>query len=218
MRRWLFVVLAAALGGCNMVVSDTPWFKTDDKAGGSALRDGVWASVGADCKFSPSDPFAQWPKCANGAVIHDHHVTFQSENNDGQSQAAFILSATRPPVWQLQLAPDAKESPLPNIPHFFYLGIRPEHFDEGGRITAFKGWVVQCGPPPQEREIKITSEKDAGKLDSLVTHSPFPGVKVNDMGSCNAESKDALVNAAKLSEALMNAQESPLQWVRDGEK
>ena len=68
-RAHILILVAAALmlGGCNLVVSQTPVFRAADAAGAPPFKPGLWASPGPGCTFDESTPFDAWPKCANGS-------------------------------------------------------------------------------------------------------------------------------------------------------
>ena len=64
MRILIALAAASLLGGCNMVMSETPWFSVADQTGAPQLREGVWVEPGANCAFIKDDPVDKWPTCA----------------------------------------------------------------------------------------------------------------------------------------------------------
>ena len=66
------VALAAVLlglSGCNVVVSEDPWFTVADAAPAPVLRDGLWLKGAPDCRFDDAKPAEQWPDCADGFFV-----------------------------------------------------------------------------------------------------------------------------------------------------
>ena len=92
-----------------------------------------------------------------------------------------------------------------------YAAVRPTKNDAQGRITAFVYWPILCGPPPPK-----TSKEDLGLSG---TQHPLPGLTMQDNGAdCTTDSKDALRNAARASEAWADKPLAQARWVRDGDR
>ena len=207
MWRLSMLVLALALGGCNMVVSDTPWFTTADEAGGPRLREGLWAGPpDAGCTFKESDPADQWPKCANGILLKDHRMTPLGKQGASATMniGAYVLAAGPPPIWQMRLTPSDALPMGGDLPQYIYLGFAPTKTDPDGRVTGFSSWLVQCGP------LSGTGDKA-----ETVTHAPFPGLVVGKV-NCTAKARADLLNAARLSKDLPSQDNGETRWVRDG--
>jgi hypothetical protein len=174
------------LGGCNLVVSQTPMFTKADAAGAPVIRPGVWRQEVAGCDFDETLPQSQWPKCAGAQPAMP-------------DPPPMLTVAGDPAIIQLSLPPD------PSKPTLLYLSlaIRPIQFDAQGRVIALQTWPVQCGPPP------------TGGNNMGATKSPLPGLTMRgDDGGCAPQSVAALRDAAKASEAWVQ-DHTPSHWVRD---
>lgn len=215
--RWKMaaLIVPVLLIGCNMVVSDRPWFSETDAAGAPALRDGLWVMLeDADCRFDDSLPADQWPECAGALTVEGNRLTSREWDQpeaggprtlSSTDRAEIVLAAGNPRIMQFRSLGKAGDNGKEDS-GWFYVGIRPTAQDASGRITAFNRWLVQCGPPPPP----------GGRY---VTRHPFRGLTV--MGSdCTATSLAALRNAAARSERLRNSKGQidtpPAHWVREG--
>jgi hypothetical protein len=189
---------------CIAVGSQQPLFSTVDVGNAPQPRPGLWASPDPDCNFDPSAPATGWPACANGTVVRAHVI---GPPADPASLVNYVISSGDPRVLQMPWPRSDKKA----APKFSYIGLRPTKFDEQGRFTEAKAWIVLCGeqtPPPKDLESdKKTPPPDNFKpLDGLDWH------KGDDF--CMADSKDKVRAAAKASEAW-NGDPSSVQWVRD---
>lgn len=213
--RWIALLLALPLlGACNLVVTADPTFTAADAAGAPALREGLWVSEEANCRFDSRKPVQKWPRCASWYLVRGGEFQTFGKGDKGEppgwTSMPYVLAAGEPRIMQLDLtgsnAGDSEPQPL-----FVYLGLAPTAWDEAGRITAEQSWLVQCGPPPLDAK---------GKPDPLaVTDRPFPGLIVNTGSdpkhgaTCTPRDVQALRNAAVASRTL----EPPTanRWVRD---
>jgi hypothetical protein len=57
------------LSGCNLVVSEEPWFTEADAVPMPVLRDGLWRSDDAGCRVDESKPAERWPDCAEPLFV-----------------------------------------------------------------------------------------------------------------------------------------------------
>lgn len=192
---------AFALGGCNLVVTDTPFFMQDPSA--PTLRNGLWRSVEADCRFDEHKPVERWPECAEWTVVRDGE-TLNFGTADGEQRGPrrwvterYVVAPGDPLILQQSCAAGGGTEPL-----YCYYGIRVRAADASGRVTQFDGWNVSCGP---------LAEGDR------VTTAPWPGLSIKDDG-CIPDSADAIRGAAKRSLELDRKGMPPVQirWVRDG--
>jgi hypothetical protein len=227
MRPWDTLILLASalmLGGCNLVVSQTPVFSAADAAGAPSFKPGFWASPDPGCDFKESAPFDAWPKCANGSEIQRDAIvgtmeptTVTASSGDktasGPKKVAlpYVLAAGDPRVMQVDL--HIPEAGLGQLGFFYFVAVKPTRFDDDGRITAAQLWPIQCGPPPPPQTTQSTNGNDVTK--GAVTQHPLPGLKV-DNGECTPVDKDAVRNAAAPSRAWAD-NVGELHWVR-GEK
>lgn len=206
--------LAASLSACNMVVTTEPTFLAEDQ-GRPALREGLWVNEEKDCQFDIKAPAAKWPECAHWIVVRDSAMTGVSEKGEA-FKVPFILAAGDPRVLQIRIEEDDKKTADGKTPAIYlYMGLKPLKTDKDGRITSYRGWMVQCGPPPP---------KDAKKPDGnprYGTLTPSPGMVMDsDLSGCAPESKAALIKAAGLSEHFeeLGASGEASRWVRDGDQ
>lgn len=200
--------LVACLSACNMVVTTEPTFLAEDQAT-PALREGLWVSPKKDCKFDIKTPATTWPECAQWVVIKGTSMT--GIDKDKAFGAPFVLAAGEPRVLQVRIEDeDAAKGAL-----YFYVGLRPLSFDKQGRITAYTGWLTQCGPPPPKDAKRPDGNPRYGSLQ------PTPGMVMDaDLSGCAPEDKAAVIRAAGLSEAYEEDSDKDdiSRWVRDGDK
>jgi hypothetical protein len=212
MRIASVIAAAGLLGGCNMVMSETPWFSAADQAGAPIVREGVWAGPATDCVFNKDDPADQWPACANGVVLRGDQLREQLGSANGGDVVTFVLAAGDPAIWQFHIPLDPKVAAEEPAPQYVYIAFVPTAKDHDGRVVAFRDWTVQCGPPTQNKSGKL----GGGDIKDFPTKTPFAGLKMSG-SDCTADSKDALFNAARLSETL-SPPDPEMRWLRDGDK
>lgn len=214
MRIVLLLIALVSLGGCNMVMSEEPWFTEADAVGAPHLRDGLWISTNSeDCPVDKAQPPEQWPECAIAVRTQGNQWSALkgSSGEDGRrtspgwEKVDALLVAGDPAIVQGKMTDDSDEVD----PVYAYGVIRPTRRDDQGRIVEFMAGFVSCGPLPADKE-------DEDGL-ALVTKSPFAGIKIVD-GDCVADNAEAVRNAARQSEAIF-AEEPDRQtvfyWVRD---
>lgn len=205
--------LAASLSACNMVVTPEPMFLEADQAT-PALREGLWVNPEKDCQFDIKTPATKWPECAHWIVVKDAAMT--GVNKKEKFTIPFVLAVGEPRVMQIRIEDDQKKIVDGKIAAIYvYMGLRAVKTDKQGRITAYSGWMVQCGPPPPPDALKPDGNKRWGSL------TPFPGIKMDeDLSGCVPEDKAALIKAAGLSEQYDQDadQNANSRWVRDGSK
>jgi hypothetical protein len=221
-RTLILIAAALMLGGCNLVVSQTPVFQAADASGAPPFKPGLWASPDPGCDFKESAPFDAWPKCANGseirpdaimATVDPSAVTATSDNKaaSGPKKIAmqYVLAAGDPRVMQVDL--HIPEAGLGQLGFFYFVAVKPTRFDDDGRITAAQLWPIQCGPPPPPQTTQTANGNDMTK--GMVTEHPLPGLKV-DNGECTPADKAAVRDAATPSRAWAD-NVGELHWVRD---
>ena len=220
---------AALLGGCNVVVSQTPVFTAADSAGAPPLRDGLWISVKPDCAVDETKPLAAWPDCADSFVAKAGELRGTSEKERGKPGTPYVIAAGDPLVLQAQ--PDievsggadasasggATASASASVtatqsapPPYMFLAVHPLALDAQGRMVRIEEWPVMCGPPPPDPKPGTPPDKQ-----SMVTLHPLPGLKIQDQ-VCTPNGKAAVLGAAKASHAYGPSQTS--HWVRDQER
>jgi hypothetical protein len=246
MNQALRIVALAAilpgLSGCNMVVSEEPWFSAADAAPAPVLRDGLWRSTESDCRFEETKPAEQWPDCADAVFVRGEErwsMRWKDTDERGRHRRTFAGWQSGNPLhdglavpngdhlivqFRSDGAPDASPSDAADhgageaeTPSYMYAAIRPAEYDGEGKATVLETWGVQCGPlpdpKPSPRRQSRSRRDEAEETTASVTDRPFPGLTVVD-DDCIAESAEALRRAAVLSEALGNKNKS--RWVREG--
>ena len=237
------VVLAAillGLSGCNVVVSEEPWFTAADAAPAPVLRDGLWLSAEPDCRFDEAKPAEQWPDCADATFVRGEErwsMRWKDTDKRGRHRRTFAGWASDNPLGEglfvangdhliVQFRSEGTSDVPPDTaaegageaesPAYMYAAIRPAQHDEKGKATVLETWGVQCGPLPEPnpspRRKGRSRHDEPEQATASVTDRPFPGLTVVD-NNCIAESAEALRRAAVLSEALGN--QSKTRWVRE---
>lgn len=206
---------AVLLGGCNLVISEQPWF-TEGQAG-PRLRPGVWVNLDpAGCTFDFAQPVENWPECAEPMIVRgDDYILREEADREGPPRwqtVRHLVVAGTPLIDQIEWR-DKDETGERTRKVYFYTGLAPTAYAADGAITEVKRWLVQCGPMnPAPRKPK------SGPRPQTVTKRPFPGLKVEGT-NCTAANAEAVRGAAKASEAISgNDRSSPMigRWVRDG--
>ncbi|MBD3729483.1 MAG: hypothetical protein IE933_07240 [Sphingomonadales bacterium] len=197
--------LGLALAGCNMVVSDQPWFERN--AASPVIKSGIWGAADKeDCTFDSSAPLSEWPECSEPAII-DAQGNFNSRDKtsgDWRSITA-VVGGGDPMILQFAL-PQEMVSQAPGAPSYLYFALRPLARDADGRITDMRIWSVMCGPLAEGAE-------QSGDPKAMVTKQPFAGLTLKD-GNCQAKDIPALTGAAARSEALQD-KTGHGHWIRD---
>ncbi|WGM39243.1 hypothetical protein [Caulobacter sp. NIBR1757] len=205
--------LAASLSACNMVVTSEPTFLAEDQ-GMPTLREGLWVNKEKGCKFDIKAPATKWPECAHWIVVKGSAMTGVSDKGEAFN-LPFILAAGDPRVLQIQLEDEKKGEDGKAATLYLYMGLKALKTDKEGRITAYSGWMVQCGPPPPKDAKKPDGNPRYGTLE------PSPGMIMDDeLSGCAPESKVALIKAAGLSEDFEDGGTGgeDSRWVRDGDQ
>lgn len=223
MGRSLFsLAVLASLSACNMVVAEKPWF---DAPSGPQLKDGLWANLNTpDCQVSADLPLAEWPGCAKPMLVRGGEYLGPGGKTDelppeqrldpaNWDAIPHVLVDGNPQVDQIKLSPpkDAEGNPRasagspaafgikPDQDLYLFMAVRPTKRDEAGLITETKRWPVLCGPMPKN------PKKSSEGMPSFTTDKPFKGLVIKE-GACFASSVDALVNAARQSEAIAQSE------------
>lgn len=224
-RLALAFIGLAFVGACNVVMTEKPLFTQTDAAGAPALRPGVWSFFHEPgCKVDESRPFTEWPNCSGGGIVRDGEII--GANGGKDQPMPLIIAAGEPRIAQLQMQIDVTAGAAasasggaqasasasvsaPKAAPYGYVALKPTKFDAEGRITAFRFWPVQCGPPPPNDK--------GGEMGSPTEHL-LPGLERPPGETvCTTHSIDSLRNAARASEAWDDDHQQS-HWVRDGEK
>jgi len=230
MWRWLAVASLAMLGACNVVVTKDPLFSQADSAGAPTLRPGVWLIFEQPgCKVDTSKPFVDWPDCAGGGLVGNGEIAGHKSGapKDVLEKTPVVLAAGDPRIAQLPVDVDvsaqasasasgdatasASASGGGKARPYAYAAVRPTKFDDQGRISAFRFWPIDCGPPPPK-------DKQGNDVAAGTLH-PLPGMEMKPGDPfCSTRSKDALRAAAKASEAWADGPIPEARWLRDGDR
>ena len=209
-------VAASLLGGCNMVISEQPWFAAE--ASGPQLRQGLWVNLDPKgCTFDAAKPIEEWPECAEPMIVRGADYVLRDEEAEGGPKwqtVPHVLAQGTPLVDQIEWY-DKDKTGTKAKTIYLYFGLTATAQGSDGAITAVKRWLVQCGPidPPG-------TEKAEPGPPQMVTARPFAGLTVEG-SNCKAANADALRGAARDSEAIASDDgNSPVMghWVRDGSR
>lgn len=224
-RTLLTVVAGASFSGCNMVVSERPWFDTPS---GPQLKEGIWAMLDtADCAVDPAIALTDWPDCALPVLVRSGEYLGPASSDDDRPPAerldparwdkiVHVLADGTPQIDQIasKRPVSADGPPVDGVddgkPFYIYTAVQPTALDGEGRITALRRWPVLCGPKP------VRKAKASGR-SRFVTDKPFKGLKI-DGDSCTANDLAALRRAAAGSEAVAGGDGYSIiisRWVRD---
>ena len=196
------VLLAIALGGCNVVYSDQPLFTRADEAGAPAMRPGLWLSDDAKCQFDETKPVQRWPTCASWSLVRAGQ--FLEYKAPAWTSMDYVLAAGAPRVLQVPFT-------IEKATAYVYAGLKPLRSDSDGRITAVRTWSAQCGPPPPQPPPGSAAPSD-GKQRSVTTQ-PLPGLEIKD-DNCIARDQGPVRASVTASEAW-DTTPATAHWVRD---
>lgn len=219
--------VALALGGCNIVISETPMFTAADAAGAPGFRPGLWTKVDPACSFDPAAKASTWPKCADPMVLEADRMVDPSKPDQ---VIPYVLASGKPRVMQIHVpSPDKGKDAIgkaisAQMAGYFFIGVEPVRTDEAGRITEAVTWLSLCGPPPPE------PKEPKGAAD-YATRRPFKGLTVDpETGNCAPADAAAVRRAAAETRGLkrpppaakeaksdsMAFEPQSIRWVRDG--
>ncbi|MDP3907210.1 hypothetical protein [Novosphingobium sp.] len=223
-RALLALAAAAVLGGCNMVVSERPWFAAPS---GPQLKKGIWAMLDtADCSLDPAAALPDWPDCARPVLVRGGEYLGPAASDDDRPPAerldparwdkiVHVLADGTPQIDQIiSNRPVGGGPPVDGVdtdkPFYIYTAVQPTATDSAGRITALRRWPVLCGPKPPRKQ-------GLSGRTRFVTDKPFKGLVVKG-DSCGAKDIPALRRAAAGSEAIAAGDGFSIiisRWVRD---
>lgn len=190
-RRFLVLLLPmlAALGACNMVISETPVFAEAER-GPEAPMDGLWIGEDPDCRFDPHGPESGWPDCAIWVVVRDGGSELLVSDRKGEPQrVGALFVGGKPGIVQARWVDEAKE---PARPYYAFYAFEPVATGADGRFMLASVWPVECG----------VQEKPNGDI------RPFPGISAE----CRPSSADSIRSAASASRRADQVKE--WRWLR----
>jgi hypothetical protein len=221
-RIAIALLAASALAGCNLVLSDQPWFGEADSIGAPTMRDGLWLVAGdPSCKADETRPIEFWPECAAVLVVRgEEHLEPQwtwpaIHGKPFKQLLEWQVSTVRLATGSPLILQSKVETERADRPVYRYFGIAPGKLDEQGRLVSITIWPVQCGRLEKQ---PTQVEKDGSNNQEHVTRSPFPGLTLTDE-NCTAQTADALRAAARASAGLSERDGEPpraAHWVREG--
>ncbi len=207
MRTMVLFFAALALGGCNVLTTQTPLFGPED-AGAPDLRRGVWRIEDPDCAFDPGASTASWPECAQWFYV-DHgkfHMPDDSAGVVDDDGAPYLVTGGVPRVWQLVTRNKAAGS-TPERTVVYYFGFEALTSAYDG-VDAFRFWTALCGPPPPKGQ-----DADGDGQTDYTTTQPFAGVTLTGDGGCTTDNATALRGAVAGSEAF-ETKPAVARWLR----
>lgn len=213
-RSFLLSAVAAPsvlLAGCNMVVSERPWFSSADAENAAKLKPGLWALS----------------KCDPGNALHCTTLTIEvtgselrrHEPNDLPAEATrqdALLEKTRvnylvipgdPIIIQVQMRAPPELQREPGANTTAYLGFAPTERDADGQVIAGAVWPLVCGPEPKPGDANYGLQDEQGS----VTNHPLPGLTMADGFTCVANDRATLVRVARETKT-MNGAPLSIHW------
>lgn len=220
MRKVMAALAGLALGGCNMIVSEKPWFAAAD-ALQPGLKGGLWVNLkDAKCRFDPAEAIQDWPDCAQPMLVQGGYYRGPGPGQDDPGQLpdvekweklGHVLAAGEPAIDQIDLSSADEPDAAKPTKGYLYLATRITARDAQDRVVEVVRWPVACGPLPKRKN------KGASRRADYVSATPFPGLVVKD-SICTASDMAALRRAAALSENVAVPNGTPpitSRWVRD---
>jgi hypothetical protein len=197
-RIVLAILAAAALSGCELVVSKTPLIALADTQGAVMPREGWWILVDDTCRFDARKPVRRWPGCVDSALVRPGATQgfsavqgFNVERGVWESYPC-LMTPGEPQLIQCEDRRDEGSV-------YYYYGLKPVKQDEGGRMTEAMVWFAQCGQSDEAAEAKARRASEGLSPDG-------------ETGNCIAADA-AAVRAAVV--ASQGADSPHLRWVRD---
>jgi hypothetical protein len=206
MRKFLFLLAAVVLIGCNDVHSLRPLIHDAD--GAPSFRSGLWVGVDKACPVDTALPVDQWPSCAAPMMIEPGRIT-GAKKDSRRDLITYRLNGRLPTLIQTRIVQD----PGGHAPHdrlaarlgrYQYAGLAILAADADGRMTKVAYWSALCGPPPPKAK--------PGENPRYVTDKPLPGMTVIG-DACTTRSLGAVRSAVIASRAWSTPSE--LRWVRE---
>jgi hypothetical protein len=142
-RILLMTLAAAALSGCDLVVSKTPLISPADTRGAVMPREGWWVRVDDTCRFDARKPVRKWPRCLDSALVRPAVTAgfnavqgFNTELGAWESYP-FLMTPGDPQLVQYEDRRDGWSV-------YYYYGLKPVTRDKEGRMTEALIWFAQC--------------------------------------------------------------------------
>lgn len=190
-RRCLVLLLPmlAALGACNLVISETPVFAEAER-GPEAPKDGLWIGEDPECRFDPAGPESGWPDCAIWVLVrHGGGELLVSDRKGEPQRVGALFVGGKPGIVQARWVDEAKE---PARPYYAFYAFEPVATGADGRFMLASVWPVECG----------VQEKPNGDI------RPFPGISAE----CRPSSADSIRSAASATRRADQVKE--WRWLR----
>ena len=211
--RWVWLSALLVLGGCNTVYSEKPLFTAEDAAGAPPLKPGLWMTYQLEgdepCRFDFNRPVRKWPDCVSWVLVREGDVLQFGDNGKERVwiSHAYILAAGQPRILQttwLSSGADHEGSGTNSQ----FSAVVPIGHDESGRISDYRTWEAQCGPPNATQY-----PPDSGPHPT--TLAPLPGLVMNEDGnSCEAKDREAVRRSVAATEAW-DTNRNAAHWVRE---
>lgn len=158
LRIVLTILAAAALSGCDLVVSKTPLISPADTRGAVMPREGWWVLADDTCRFDARKPVRRWPGCVDSALVRPDPASgfstvqgFNVERGAWESYP-FLMTPGDPQLVQYEDARDGWSV-------FYYYGLKPVALDGSGRMTEALVWLALCNRPGDDAGAEMKDRK-----------------------------------------------------------
>lgn len=189
--RWMMLLAALWLGGCNMVMTDRPLLPTSNDPQ-PTFRHGIWESRTDGCRPRIARR-GQVPDCPFRYLINGRGTWAQ--NAEGELELAPLFAAQTFAFF----GPDEGLSQVPfgdsNETGYLYSGFEVTERGADGAITAMTTWSVLCGPVPAPRR------RRGVQAQQTYTDAPWPGLTMRGY-NCTTDDFQVVRRAAELSRPL----------------
>ncbi len=199
-RIVLATLAAAALSGCELVVSKTPLISPADTQGAVIPREGWWVRVDDTCRFDARKPVRKWPRCVDSAFVRPtvsagfNAVQGLNTELGAWESYPFLMTPGDPQLIQYEDRRDGWSV-------YYYYGLKPVTRDGAGRMTEALIWFALCN-----------RSGDTTGGDAAERRLP-PGL------SPDGETNDCIAADVATVRAAVVASRGPddmrLRWVRD---
>ncbi|MGH6658187.1 MAG: hypothetical protein ACREBM_00890 [Sphingomicrobium sp.] len=184
--------MCAALGACNVALSEQPLFPEAQRSSTLVLEEGLWLMVDDECETDTAKPRDRWPSCADWMVLKGGKVANVSDTEPGEEPLEVFIVDGTPALIQGKVKTNGAKN------FYGYLAIEPVAYSPANKLAVINVWPVPCG-------IQDAKGGPGAKI------TPYPGFGEE----CRTTSVDALRAAAARGRA---PGEDVVQWrwIRSG--
>lgn len=137
--RALLLLLCAALGACNVALSEQPLFPEAQRSTKLVLEEGLWLMADDECEIDTAKPRKTWPSCADWMVLKGGKVAIVSDTEPGEEPLEVFIVDGNPPLIQGKIRTNGART------LYGYLVIETVAFSPANKLTAINIWPVPCG-------------------------------------------------------------------------